>query len=99
MATVGSFKPQRGKFTPVAFAWLKNLKVVSNPNGVNLHVKSGLTAGSHCCFKPQRGKFTQRRYLLSAPSDRGFKPQRGKFTLIPPRLCFSTRWQFQTPTG
>ena len=35
-----SFKPQRGKFTPTSFWDLSSLQgLVSNPNGVNLHIR------------------------------------------------------------
>ena len=38
LQTLNCFKPQRGKFTPYALFKKIRQKVVSNPNGVNLHV-------------------------------------------------------------
>ena len=53
------FKPQRGKFTPKRFLAPYYFQIVSNPNGVNLHLELTQTRQQNeNCFKPQRGKFT-----------------------------------------
>ena len=54
-----SFKPQRGKFTHDKSKFRSFVyKVVSNPNGVNLHDKKAQRRRQSYRFKPQRGKFT-----------------------------------------
>ena len=53
------FKPQRGKFTPQKYKLNNHIcHVVSNPNGVNLHITAPAIMTPTTSFKPQRGKFT-----------------------------------------
>ena len=57
---LSSFKPQRGKFTHQVHYFFYSFRLVSNPNGVNLHPKQGIIPiRALGRFKPQRGKFTQ----------------------------------------
>ena len=75
------FKPQRGKFTQIrGLQRLSASRRVSNPNGVNLHLKLQRLICPRYRFKPQRGKFTQISIRYAPSKSKCFKPQRGKFT-------------------
>ena len=76
------------------------LMIVSNPNGVNLHVQNSQTSATQTtCFKPQRGKFTRKKAGAAATKPKSFKPQRGKFTLGRNAVNKPLNIMFQTPTG
>ena len=73
--------------------------LVSNPNGVNLHILEDLLSNQNTRFKPQRGKFTLPIVVAKKILTACFKPQRGKFTLATKDQQLAYAKAFQTPTG
>ena len=75
-----SFKPQRGKFTPSDRGFVREQKLVSNPNGVNLHSGRALNKDRHSIVSNPNGVNLHGLFKSCFAFLFGFKPQRGKFT-------------------
>ena len=80
LQTLNCFKRQRGKFTPYALFKKIRQKVVSNPNGVNLHVfVPNFELVSKRVSNPN-GVNLHLKMFVQEIKQLCFKPQRGKFT-------------------